>query len=88
MKRNRPSGPVHTGVTRHSSYEDDRISVAQGDEIRVTFPWSGVSTKVTFNAYVVPDRGVPYLEVYDKIGVSRCIRPEAVKPSRRKRRAK
>ena len=83
-RRNRAE--VDPRVTRHEKYEDARLSLQAGDSILVVFPRTTQKQSATFRAYVVPDRGVPYLDVADKQGLSRCVRAEDVYPSRSKKK--
>lgn len=85
MTKRKPA-KVRIPVTRHDTYEDDKRTIQSGDDIKVRLPGSKGKKTVTFSAYVVPDTGVPYIEVIDGQGLSRCIRPEAIESRNRKQR--
>lgn len=82
---------VDTRVTRHKVYDDGNETYREGDALKVRLPGSAGKQTATFRAYVVPDNGVPYVDVADKLGLSRCIRPsdilgrEKVKTRRRRK---
>lgn len=91
MTKRKVSADAKPGVTKYPEYEDTSKSyvrtIRRGDSITANVPWTKAKrTTVTFNYYVVPERGVPYIEVVDNIGLTHCIRPEAIDSKKRKRK--
>jgi hypothetical protein len=77
-------------VTRHSTWtgevaEGKTISLSTGDQVRANVPGRKSAKLFRFSAYIVPDRGAPYVEVIDGEGLARVIRPTQVLSKKRKR---
>lgn len=88
MVRQKNRAEVDPRVTKHKTFEYEGRLYSHGDPITVQYPWNEKGTSVYFNYYVVPDNGVPYVEVKEGSakdgGMTLCIRPETITKGGRK----
>lgn len=73
--------------SRHSSLEWDGRLYTEGDSIVAALPRGGKNRsnkKVTFVAYITPEGKESFVEVKDRLGVSRCIRITDIKKGGKK----
>ena len=88
MVKRKSVPPVNPGVTRYEEWSGGQTPLVRGDRVRAILPLRVTTTEVEFIAHVVPDRGVPFIEVKDHDGRIRCIRPDDVKSKVRRRRSR